>query len=81
MAETNKSGAKGASDKKDDEPQAAAPEEATYNVDRLVAESEGFFDEPPHVVAGALAGERKQNFTRGEAETAIKSWLAREVQS
>lgn len=54
-------------------------EEPTYHFDRLVADSHDFFGEPPHVLAGALHGERKKNFTLAEAKRAIADFKKRKV--
>ena len=58
------------------------PEEPTYHIDRLLAESHEFLDQPAHVVAGALAAKdaRKQNFTLSEAQKAIDAWLRKPVE-
>lgn len=65
------------------EAKAAAVEPTTYHRDRLVAEAQAFFDEPSHVVVGALSMGRnatKVNFTREEAEKAIKAFNEHEVE-
>lgn len=63
-----------------DKPVAEANPEPTYHVDRLLADSEDFFGQPSHVVAGALHGEgNKKNFTLTEVNAAIQSWLSKEV--
>lgn len=49
-------------------------QEATQPRERLVAESEAYLGVPPHVVAGALANERKQNFTVSETKELIKEF-------
>lgn len=58
----------------------AAEEPTTYHVDRLIADASGFFDVPRHVVAGALSGETKKNFTLDEVKDAIKAYNKHEVE-
>lgn len=58
--------------------EAAKQEEPTYEHDRLIGESYDFFDQPPHVVAGALV-DAKKNLTLEEAKKEINSFLKREV--
>lgn len=63
----------------------AAPkaEKPTYHRDRLVAEAGDFFDgTPSHVVAAALdsAPGTRVNFTREQAERAIKEFNERPVE-
>lgn len=52
----------------------------TYHVDRLQAEAFERFGVAPHVVAGALSGGRKQNYTLDEAQGLIDRWLKRRVE-
>lgn len=59
------------------ESEAPRAEKPTYHRDRLIAEAEGFFGHPSHVVAGALASTRKTNLTRDEGEKSIRDFLAR----
>lgn len=49
-----------------------------YPRERLVRESEAFVGQPPHVVAGALADLKADEFTVNQTETAIKNWLGAE---
>ena len=51
----------------------------TYPRDRLVAEGPAFFGKGSHVVSAALDSVKgsKKNFTRAEAEKAIKDYLDR----
>jgi hypothetical protein len=54
-------------------------EEPTYHVDRLIRDSRGFFGHPPHVLAGALHGSKK-NFTLAEARERIDDFLDHKVE-
>lgn len=57
-------------------------EKPSYHRDRLTAEAGEFFEQPPHVVAAALASVKgnKINFTRDEAEKAIREFLDHPVE-
>lgn len=59
--------------------QAEPADERTYSRDRLQAESFAFLGEEGHVVAGALARERKQNFTLDEAKRLVSDFRKRPV--
>lgn len=62
---------------------AAAEEPRTYHRDRLVAEAEGIFGEPSHVVVAALSSGRisqKVNLTVDEVKRAIREYNEHEVE-
>lgn len=62
--------------------QRQAEETPTYPVERLLAESDAFFAQPEHVVAGALefmSGASKKNYTHAEVNDAIQAYLGHEV--
>lgn len=64
-----------------DAPSAAAEEEAPkIDRDRLIAEADDFLGHPPHVVAGALANERRKSFTLDETKDLIRDFLKRPVE-
>lgn len=78
MAESSKSAA--AQEKEDAvaDPVAAAPR--TYTVERLLAESEAFLDQPLHVVVGALHEYQPDDvLTIDEAKDRVTDWLASEI--
>lgn len=54
-------------------------EEPTFHRDDLVARAPEYFGAPSHIVAGALAGSKK-NFTLDEGKKAISDWLRRPVE-
>lgn len=58
---------------------ARRPDDETIDRERLITESYAYFEQPPHVVAGALAGIAKKNLTLKEVEAAIKAFLKQEV--
>lgn len=67
----------------EDTAQAGKAEKVTYHRDRLIGEAGAFFGQPDHVVAGALSMGRnstKSNFSRDEAEKAIKDYLDHPVE-
>lgn len=60
---------------------AAAEAVPTYEAERLIDEAHDFFGEAPHVVAGALHGTHKKNFTLDEVKGLIKAFKRRPVES
>lgn len=66
-------------DTKETEAKPTEPEEPTIPRERLIEEALAFTGFAPHEVAGALAGERKQNFTVAEAKKLTEKWLKVEV--
>jgi hypothetical protein len=63
----------------DSTPKTAKSEEATIDRDRLIAEADAWVGYPSHVMAGAIAGNRKQKFSVNEAKAACKAYLGQEV--
>jgi hypothetical protein len=59
--------------------QTASGGETGYSHERLIAEAQSFLGHPPHVVAGALHGVDQEYLTIKEAESAVDSFLKREV--
>lgn len=54
--------------------------EAKYTLDELMDHSEKVFGVKPEVVEGALHDKKENEFTKAEADEAIKSFLKRKVQ-
>lgn len=67
------------SDTKTEAAKATEPDEPTIPRERLIEEARAFTGFAPHEVAGALDGERKQNFTVAEAKKLTEKWLKAEV--
>ena len=59
--------------------ESTSTEATTYEAERLIAESDAFFGEPSHVVAGALSGSSRKTFTKDQADKEIKKFLSSEV--
>lgn len=57
----------------------AAPEEERFAREQLQEEAFPRFGVAPHVVAGALSGQRGKTFTASQAEKAIKDFQKRVV--
>jgi hypothetical protein len=58
---------------------ARKPDDDTIDRERLIAESQAYFGQPPHVVAGALANIAKKKLTLKEVDAATKAFLKMEV--
>jgi hypothetical protein len=57
----------------------AAPKPPTYSAQELA--DEGYLSpHPPYVVIGALAGERRENFTVEQAQAVVEKWLKKPIE-
>jgi hypothetical protein len=52
--------------------------EATYSVERLIEDAQGFLGCEPHVAAGALY-DKSGEMTVDDAKAAVSDWLEREI--
>lgn len=55
-------------------------EAPTFHMDALIRRAPEYFGEQSHIVAGALAGQGKKNFTIDEGKQLIKDWLKKPVE-
>lgn len=58
---------------------ARRPDDEAIDRERLITDSWAYLEQPPHVVAGAIANIRKKNLTLKEVQAAVKAFLSQEV--
>lgn len=58
---------------------AASKEDTSYPRERLIDEAYARFQQPAHVVAGAIAGINKKTLTEAEVKAAVEAFLTSEV--
>lgn len=79
MADEQTRAAKGTVAPADAAKEAADKDDPTFSRERLIDEARARFDQPSHVVAGAIAGINKKNLTEAEVSAAVKAFLVQEV--
>jgi hypothetical protein len=58
---------------------AASSAAPAYSQERLLEDAHAFTGYPSHVVAGALASQKKQSLTPDETTTLVEKWLQSEA--
>lgn len=57
----------------------SADKKPEYPVERLIAESQDFLDQPSHIAAGGLHDVKEKTMTVAAAKAAVRDWLKREI--